>query len=76
MTEHTTALFVGFDVSLTETYVRILNDVGTPLFEASVPSDPDALADVLSRDAQAATASPSRQLRQRSAGSFASAASL
>lgn len=55
MAEHTPALFVGLDVSLAETYVCILNDTGARVFEASVPSDPDALATVLSREAPGCT---------------------
>lgn len=55
MDMHTPALFVGLDVSLAETYVCILNDAGSCVFEASVPLDPDALADVLSREAPSCT---------------------
>lgn len=55
MAEHTPALFVGLDVSLAETYVCVLNDTGARVFEASVPSDPDALATVLSREAPGCT---------------------
>ena len=55
MAEHTPALFVGLEVSRAETYVCILKDTGTRVFEASVPSDPDALAEVLLREAPGCT---------------------
>ena len=75
MAGHTPGLFVGLDVSLAEAHVRVLNDAGARVFDASMPSDPDAFADVLSRqgpgctsvaiETGAATPWLSRKLRKR-----------
>ena len=51
MAGHTPGLFVGLDVSLPGAHVRALSDSGARVVDASMPSDPDAFADVLSREA-------------------------
>lgn len=52
---HTPGLFVGLDVSLAEAHVRALGAAGARVLDASMPSDPDAFADVLSREAPGCT---------------------
>ena len=39
--------YVGLDISLAETHVCVVNQDGTRLYQGAVPSDPDALANII-----------------------------
>lgn len=43
--------YVGLDISLAETHICVLDQNGTRLYQGAVPSDPDALADIICRKA-------------------------
>lgn len=51
MSDHAPALFAGLDVSLADTHVCVIDADGETIFEAVVPSEPDALAKALAKGA-------------------------